>query len=102
MTFFFGVFTYITICRTSGNSITLDEAREYEACLQEGPTSKLPATVVPLPASSSSDKLDNEEDPRILTFAELKDLIETGQLDQIPNNKVIPDGLNVSIPLPRE
>lgn len=101
-TFFLGVFTYPTIYRTSGNSITLDEAREYEASSQEGPTPKSSTTVVPLPTSSSSDQLNNEEEPRILTFAELKDLIETGQLDQIPNNKVIPGGLNVRIPLPNE
>jgi len=72
--------------------------REYEACSQEGPLSKSPTTVVPLSTLSSSDQLNDEEEPRILTFAELKDLIETGQLDQIPNNKVIPNGLNVRIP----
>jgi len=96
--FFFGLFTYTTIYRTSGNSITLDEAREYETCSQEGPMFKSPVTAAPLPTSSLSDQLNNEEEPRILTFAELKDLIETGQLDQIPNNKVIPGGLNVRIP----
>lgn len=33
---------------------------------------------------------------RVLTFAELKSLIEQGKTDNIPNNKIIPDTLNVS------
>lgn len=32
---------------------------------------------------------------RVLTFAELKSLIEQGKTDDIPNNKTIPDTLNV-------
>lgn len=43
-----------------------------------------------------SGKPQGEEEPRVLTFTELKELIETGRLDQIPNNKVIPDALNVN------
>lgn len=31
----------------------------------------------------------------MLSFAELKELIETGNVDKIPNNKIIPEGLNV-------
>lgn len=46
-----------------------------------------PARDDPLPA------VDNEN--RVLTFAELKEMIETGNVDNIPNNKVIPAGLNV-------
>lgn len=34
---------------------------------------------------------------RVLTFAELKSLIEQGRTDNIPNNKIIPDTLNVSL-----
>ncbi|KAG8215965.1 hypothetical protein J3R82DRAFT_7947 [Butyriboletus roseoflavus] len=33
---------------------------------------------------------------RVLTFSELKSLIEQGKTDNIPNNKIIPDTLNVS------
>lgn len=40
---------------------------------------------------------DANDENRVLTFAELKELIETGNVDKIPNNKVIPEGLNVSI-----
>lgn len=35
---------------------------------------------------------------RVLTFAELRSLIEQGKTDNIPNNKIIPDILNVSGP----
>ena len=33
--------------------------------------------------------------PRALTFAELQSLIEQGKTDEIPNNKHIPDTINV-------
>jgi hypothetical protein len=39
------------------------------------------------------------EETRVLTFSELKELIETGRTDQIPNNKAIPNVLNVGSPL---
>jgi hypothetical protein len=35
------------------------------------------------------------EAPRSLTFAELQSLIEQGKTDEIPNNKHIPDTINV-------
>jgi len=35
------------------------------------------------------------EVPRTLTFAELQSLIEQGKTDEIPNNKHIPDTINV-------
>lgn len=35
------------------------------------------------------------EAPRTLTFAELQSLIEQGKMDEIPNNKHIPDTINV-------
>jgi hypothetical protein len=37
------------------------------------------------------------ETPRTLTFAELQALIEQGKTDEIPNNKPIPDELNVGL-----
>lgn len=43
---------------------------------------------------ATAPKTNNEA--RVLTFAELQNLIESGKVDQIPNNKVIPEGLNVS------
>ena len=38
------------------------------------------------------------EEAHTLTFAELKALIEQGKTDGIPNNKLIPDTINVSPP----
>jgi hypothetical protein len=35
------------------------------------------------------------ETPRTLTFSELQMLIEQGKTDEIPNNKYIPDVINV-------
>ncbi len=35
------------------------------------------------------------QDPPTLTFAELQTLIEQGKTDEIPNNKHIPDAINV-------
>lgn len=45
-------------------------------------------TTVPTPSQTT-------EDTKILSFAEIKELIEAGRLDEIPNNKIIPDSLNV-------
>lgn len=55
--------------RMTGNALTMDEARDYERRLKA---------------------------PRVLSFAELKELIESGRVDQIPNNKFIPEKLSVS------
>lgn len=59
----------------------MDEVREYES------SSRAPV----------GEPLPNQDDEnRVLTFAELKELIETGNVDKIPNNKIIPERLNVS------
>jgi len=66
--------------RVLGGSITIEQAREYEASLKSDP------------ASATNDET------RVLSFAELKELIETGNVDKIPNNKVIPEGVNDAPP----
>lgn len=48
---------------------------------------------MPAPSSGASQK--EEEEDVVLTFAELQELITTGRVDGIPNNKIIPGGLNV-------
>jgi hypothetical protein len=65
----------------------MDEAREYEHSRQTPSASQ----------ASYEPSLSNEGETRILTFAELKELIESGKTDQIPNNKVISEALNVRI-----
>ncbi|KIM41385.1 hypothetical protein M413DRAFT_445404 [Hebeloma cylindrosporum] len=72
--------------RITGSTITMDEAREYELSLLSSTSQSTKGVVEP-----------NEED-RVLTFAELKELIETGNVDKIPNNKIIPERLNDAPP----
>jgi hypothetical protein len=66
--------------RITGSTITMDEAREYE----------LSSTT-----QSTKGAAEPNDENRVLTFAELKELIETGNVDKIPNNKIIPERLNV-------
>ncbi|TEB32704.1 hypothetical protein FA13DRAFT_1754360 [Coprinellus micaceus] len=57
--------------KMTGNALTMDEARDYER---------------------------RSKAPRVLSFAELKELIESGRVDQIPNNKFIPEKLSEEAP----
>jgi hypothetical protein len=57
---------------------SFSEARAYADTARDQP----PAPVTP-------------EIPKTLTFAELQALIEQGKTDEIPNNKHIPDAINV-------
>ena len=61
----------------------MDEAREYELSLLSSTT------------QSTEGAAEPNDENRVLTFAELKELIETGNVDKIPNNKIIPERLNV-------
>ncbi|KAG5644015.1 hypothetical protein DXG03_009230 [Asterophora parasitica] len=77
--------------RVTGNNISMEEAREYELSLtgthQDASS-----------AQSSTEPKDSADETRVLTFAELQELIEWGRVDQIPNNKVIPERLNDAPP----
>ncbi|EDR10397.1 uncharacterized protein LACBIDRAFT_317272 [Laccaria bicolor S238N-H82] len=75
--------------RVTGSSISMDEAREYER------TRQAPST---FQAFSEPSHSNEEGEIRVLTFAELKELIESGKMDQIPNNKVISEALNDAPP----
>lgn len=74
----------------------MDEAREYEYSLQA--RSDELARVAVEPESTSAPETNVHDEARVLTFAELQELIESGRVDQIPNNKVIPESLSVSLP----
>ena len=63
----------------------MDEARDYELSL-------LPTSTVNNPQGNSPTTTDENH---VLTLAELKELIESGNIDKIPNNKIIPETLNV-------
>ena len=44
---------------------------------------------------AAQDHSATTQEPPTLTFAQLKELIEQGRTDEIPNNKKIPDILSV-------
>lgn len=73
--------------RVTGQNLTAEDVRSHQDRAD-------PRTFTET-APSSSSYLDRENRP--LTFAELKTLIEEGKTDSIPNNKDIPDTLNVSL-----
>ncbi|KAG6884092.1 hypothetical protein C0993_001493 [Termitomyces sp. T159_Od127] len=80
--------------RATGNSLSVEEVRLYETSNRaaqrfEGENQRDEGEAT---ATKASDET------RVLTFAELQDLIESGKVDQIPNNKRIPEGLNEAPP----
>ncbi|KAJ7628345.1 hypothetical protein FB45DRAFT_918075 [Roridomyces roridus] len=91
--------------RVTGNAITSDEAREYELS-HPGTTASTSAAAVLAAAaaepvispSSESESETTPESTGVLSFAQLKALIESGREELIPNNKIIPDGLNEAEP----
>nr|GAT52879.1 predicted protein [Mycena chlorophos] len=91
----------------AGGELSLDAVREYELAHAAVPATpqrpeqepEAPAPVAPptvIPNGTLTDASDSE--PVVLSFAQLKALIEAGKEDEIPNNKVIPDGLNDEAP----
>ncbi|PCH37547.1 hypothetical protein WOLCODRAFT_128568 [Wolfiporia cocos MD-104 SS10] len=80
--------------RKYGYSISLEDARARQ-CASALELSAEESQ--PTPSLSSIPPAPPEE-PRTLTFAELKVLIEQGKTDQIPNNRIIPNELNKSPP----
>lgn len=93
--------------RLTGHSIAVEHARQVtfrsskEKAVINDPDEKTPSDLlnveVPLPSSQSSSRSEDDE-ARILTFAEIQELISSGRMAEIPNNKVIPDGLNDATP----
>jgi hypothetical protein len=73
----------------------MDEVREYELS-HSNTTLATHATVDDVPSEAPPAEPAHDE-PRILTIAELQVLIESGREDQIPNNKFIPEALNVRV-----
>lgn len=69
----------------TGSSLTLEEVLRHQE------QSSLPAQ-----ASSEATPQDSGDDAPTLSFAELKELIESGKTDKIPNNRQIPHDVHVS------
>lgn len=78
--------------RIAGSSLTPDEIIAYRLA-QDAQVDDSPAISV----QDSAPETETGDTTRVLSFAELKELIESGRVDQIPNNKHIPDKLNVGL-----
>lgn len=76
-----------------GLNITVDQVRKYAPSAPPTVPSH-DGSSAPTAAPETAVDADGEE--RVLSFAELKELIEQGKTDQIPHNKKIPDVVNVS------
>jgi hypothetical protein len=75
----------------------MDEARQYELS-QKANVAAAASTMTLPPDSIAADPNPSEaanSEPVVLSFAQLQALIEAGKADQIPNNKIIPEDLNV-------
>ena len=71
--------------RITGNSITLEDASSFES------SSRLVGD-----SSSTEQPQEAIDEIHTLSFSELRALIEQGKTDGIPNNRLIPNILNVS------
>ncbi|KAG5637210.1 hypothetical protein H0H81_005373 [Sphagnurus paluster] len=77
-------------CSVTGNDITSEQVLAYELSLRK------PSDVAL--SESTSIFASHSHEARNLTLAELQEMIETGRVDQIPNNKVIPERFNDAPP----
>ncbi|KAK0205433.1 hypothetical protein DFS33DRAFT_1328288 [Desarmillaria ectypa] len=74
--------------RLTGSSITVADVLAHHE----------QSTSVSESAPPSHATVSDSEEPKILTFAQLQELIEAGKLDEIPNNKTISGELNSAPP----
>ena len=73
----------------TGTAVTVEEARAARV-------EQIASAPLQTSTQTSSDP-STQDEPRTLTFAQLKALIEQGRTDEIPNNKVIPNVLSVRL-----
>lgn len=73
----------------AGSLLDVDDVRKH---IQNANLTSHP---IVLPSEPSTAAPNAAEESRVLSFAELKELIEQGKTDQIPNNRVIPNELSV-------
>ncbi|KAF5392722.1 hypothetical protein D9757_000824 [Collybiopsis confluens] len=71
--------------RITGQDLSVEEIQEYERS-----NSSFPLT----------SKISLEDGQPVLSFAQIKALIEAGKTEEIPNNKIISPNLNTSAPSP--
>ncbi|KAI0694102.1 hypothetical protein BC835DRAFT_1030956 [Cytidiella melzeri] len=80
--------------RVTGSKVAVGEVLSIE----EATNTTLVAAQSPTSTQEPASALDTNSEPRTLSFAELKELIEQGKTDQIPNNRIIPDELSKDAP----
>ncbi|PPQ99303.1 hypothetical protein CVT24_009171 [Panaeolus cyanescens] len=68
--------------QTTGSNISMEDAARVELGFTQTAAQQPPET----------------DETRVLSFAELKELIESGNVDKIPNNKIIPEAINDAPP----
>lgn len=85
---------YMHSCSVSGKTINWDEYAAYKSGALD--SSSTPAhSIVDNAQSPRGDKDPSDPGSGALSFAQITALIESGQTDKIPNNDIIPQGLNV-------
>ncbi|KAI0367673.1 hypothetical protein BV20DRAFT_949806 [Pilatotrama ljubarskyi] len=81
--------------RLTGSSLSMEDARRVRQPTGANSQGEISAIASASPASTSGNP---EQQPEMLSFAQLKMLIEQGRTDEIPNNKIIPDALSSEAP----
>jgi hypothetical protein len=76
--------------RMAGQNLAIEDVRSHQNTVN---SQNITVTTDLSPLSSNS----GTGEARLLTFAELTMLIKQGKTDDIPNNKFIPETLNVSV-----
>ncbi|KAK1216631.1 hypothetical protein PQX77_020751 [Marasmius sp. AFHP31] len=90
--------------RITGGGLTFEDIAAVEKGARNAVDSSNEKPRAPVQAIKVSGNPETEQDqkgkeePVVLTLAQIKEFIETGRTDQLPNNKVIPDGLNEEPP----
>ena len=82
--------------RTTGHNVTWENYLEWQKSSANSDSPAVSPEVGAEPLGTSS-RLEEQEISTQLTFQQITDLINRGQTHLIPNNKVIPEALHVSI-----
>ncbi|KAI3604976.1 hypothetical protein WG66_001970 [Moniliophthora roreri] len=81
--------------RVTGSTLTVEEVEASEQASTQSPE----FTTCASPTAADSPRHDSSsQQQETLTLTQIKEFIETGRTDQLPNNKVIPGGLNEAPP----
>ena len=77
----------------TGQTVNWDDYIAYKR--EKSKSEAILHLVDPVAASRPNDSEGADQNTKVLSFAEISALIESGQTHLIPNNEVIPQGLNV-------